>query len=370
MSIQVYMTDWWALHVCQEIQVKPSPLNSGFCILTLILFLEELGGMLQKGSCVFSLFGSRSVCCHCLLHQPLGWVSDVVYLRTAGKEKEVGERLKSTAYRWMRYRPSYILIFFFTVARERKDETMLEVTVVSCIWCFSHSHQLYVTVGIRNCHLLCESPALSWTVPLKCTPDQWMVTLHINCHNSPCCTPQTDSVQLKHSWPCNTQDLNPRFCQSRELARNICVRQKEKSRHVWCAGDTGQHCSRALHSPGVGELLCSGSCILNSLLQLLLRANVCHPLCVQDVLSHSHVTFICLSLARSLMACWECHSWSSSGTVAFSEVVSGQAARPQHKWLLCALYLLSLKERRLTESVFKNFLQWACHSTAVQCPMV
>lgn len=156
MSIQVYMTDWWALHVCQEIQVKPSPLNSGFCILTLILFLEELGGMLQKGSCVFSLFGSRSVCCHCLLHQPLGWVSDVVYLRTAGKEKEVGERLKSTAYRWMRYRHSYILIFFFTVARERKDETMLEVTVVSCIWCFSHSHQLYVAVGIRNCHLLCD----------------------------------------------------------------------------------------------------------------------------------------------------------------------------------------------------------------------
>lgn len=71
MSIQAYMTNWWALHVCQEIQVKPSPLKSGFCILTLILFSEELG-MLQRGNCVFSLLGNRSACSHCSLQQPLG----------------------------------------------------------------------------------------------------------------------------------------------------------------------------------------------------------------------------------------------------------------------------------------------------------
>lgn len=43
--------------------------------------------------------------------------------------------------------------------------------------------------------------------------------------------------------------------------------------------------------------------------------------------------------------------------MAFSEDVSRQAVRPQHKWLLSALDLLSLQERQLTESVFKNFLQ-------------
>lgn len=41
-----------------------------------------------------------------------------------------------------------------------------------------------------------------------------------------------------------------------------------------------------------GSCSASGSCILNSLLQLLLRVNVCHPVCVQDVLSHSRVPFI------------------------------------------------------------------------------
>lgn len=182
---------------------------------------------------------------------------------------------------------------------------MHEVIVVSCIWCFSRSHHLCVAVGVMNCHLLCGSPALSWTVPLKCTPDP------VNCHPS-YQVPQfillyssgCGSLQFKRFWPCDTQDLNLRLCQSREVARNIHVRQKEKSRHVWGAGDTGQHHSGALHSPGVGELLCLWQLHLSSLLQLLLSA-IAVTLCVCRMYWATHACHSC-SLTRSLVPCWEC----------------------------------------------------------------
>lgn len=122
MSSQIYTTDWWALHVCQEIQVKPSPLNSSFCILTLILFLEELGGCCRKEVvcfppleidlfavtvCSISLWAVFHMwCIWDLLGKKRKWVRDSGVLHTNR----------------MRYRHSYILIFFLTVARERKDE--------------------------------------------------------------------------------------------------------------------------------------------------------------------------------------------------------------------------------------------------------
>lgn len=172
MSIQVYMTDWWALHVCQEIQVNPSPLNSGFCILTLILFLEELGGCCRKEVVCFpslevDLF-AVTVCSISLWAEFQTW-----YIwELPGKKRKWVRDPRALHTDRMRYRHSYILNFSLQLLEKERMKTMHEVTVASCIWCFSHSHQLCVAVGVMNCHLLCESPSLSWTVPLKCTPDQ------------------------------------------------------------------------------------------------------------------------------------------------------------------------------------------------------
>lgn len=171
-------------------------------------------------------------------------------------------------------------------------KTTQEVTVASCIWCFSHSHYLCVAVGVMNCHLLCESPALlNCTTQVHSSPvngySSYQVPQFILLYSSGC-----GSVQFKCFWPCDTQDLNLRHCQSRELARNICVRQKEKSRHVWGAGDTEQHCSGALHFPGVGELLCLWQLHPQLPTSAAPEGDVCHPVRVQDVPSHSLLPFI------------------------------------------------------------------------------
>lgn len=94
-----------------------------------------------------------------------GQVSNVVYQRAARKEKEVGERPKSTAYRWDEVQSllyTLFFFFFFAAARERKDKKQL---MGQQLWLYlafcRHSHRLLMAVvGVTNCHLLYESPAV------------------------------------------------------------------------------------------------------------------------------------------------------------------------------------------------------------------
>lgn len=141
-----------------------------------------------------------------------------------------------------------------------------------------------VTSCVNHCTFLnCTTQVHSWPVNGHTS---YQVPQFILPYSSGC-----GSVRFQPSWPCDTQDLNLRLCQSRELPETyVSGRRKAGMCGVQVAQD---NIAQGLCIPlAWGSCCASGSCILSSLLQLLPRANVCHPLCVQDVPSHSHVPVI------------------------------------------------------------------------------
>lgn len=224
--------------------------------------------------------------------------------------------------------------------------------------CYELSPPVWITCTFLNC----TTQVHSWPVNGHAS---YQVPQFILLYSSGC-----GSVQFKRSWPCDTQDLNPRLCQSRELARNMCQAEGEKQACVVCRWH-GAALLKGFAFPRHG-----GDAVLWQLHPQLPTSAAPEGEC----LSPSVCAGCTEPLTRYIHTVWPDLWWlvgnvtagavGSSGIAAFSEVVSGQAGRPQHRWLLSALYLLSLKERRLTESVYKNSLQWMCRSTAIQCPMV
>lgn len=232
MSIQVCMTDWWALHVCQEIQVKPSPLNSGFCILTLILFLE-LGGCCRKEVvcfpsleidlfavtvCSISLWAVFQMwCIWDLLGKKRKWVRDSGALHTNR----------------MKYRHSYILIFFLTVARERKDKNnprgnsyvmylmFQSLRPPLCgSGCFELSPSLWITCTF------CTTQVHSWPVN---DHTSYQVPQFILLYSSGC-----GSVQFKRSWPVILKTWIWDSAEQGMGHKHKCQAEGEKQAYVGC----------------------------------------------------------------------------------------------------------------------------------------
>lgn len=71
---------------------------------------------------MFSLLGNRSVCCHCLVQRPLGKFQMWCIRELPGKRRKWVRDPRALHTDRMRYSHSYILIFFFAAARERKDK--------------------------------------------------------------------------------------------------------------------------------------------------------------------------------------------------------------------------------------------------------
>lgn len=305
MSIQVYMTDWWALHVCQEIQVKPNPLNSGFCILTLILFLEELGGRCRKEVvcfpsfemdlfavtvCSISLWAVFQMwCIWDLLGKKSKWVRDSGALHTNR----------------MSYRHSYVLIFFLTDARERKDGNNAQDN--SCVM-----YLMFQSFPPPLCGSECYE--LSPPMWITCTFLNSTTQVHscpVNSHTSyqvPQFILLYSSVQFRCSWPCDTQDLNLRLPEQGTGQKHTCQAEGEKQACVGCRWHRAT-LLRGFAFPWHGGAALPLAAASSTPSFSCSWGWMSVTLCVCRMYWATHV-FHSYNLARPLMACWECHSRS------------------------------------------------------------